>query len=104
MPRPHAWHLQFDRVICRACGVPQAEDDGEACSGAAKIRPTATMRLPADRYVINEVTTFPPGFERIETPVVYPPTVGLMPAGLIKIWSSEDDPTAWRRAYEFWSK
>lgn len=38
----HQWHLSFDRVICRACGVRFSDGDGSQCKGAAKIRPMAT--------------------------------------------------------------
>lgn len=41
----HQWHLQFDRVTCRACGAHFTDQDAdETCTGAAKIRPIAAFR------------------------------------------------------------
>lgn len=36
----HQWHMRFDSVCCRNCGV--TGDDGKACRGARKVRPMAT--------------------------------------------------------------
>jgi hypothetical protein len=42
-PRRHQWHLAFDRIRCRDCGLDE-DDAGPVCTGAVKIRPQAAIR------------------------------------------------------------
>ncbi len=45
VPARHLWHLLFDRVTCRVCGVDHTDDDEDApCKVAPKIRPIAGFR------------------------------------------------------------
>jgi hypothetical protein len=48
-PRPHDWHLRFDRVVCRNCDARFSDDDGKPCTGATKIRPQAGIRQQEER-------------------------------------------------------
>jgi hypothetical protein len=42
-PRRHQWHLAFDRIVCRDCGVSVRVAELE-CKGATRIRPQAAIR------------------------------------------------------------
>jgi len=53
-PRPHDWHLRFDRVVCRACDAVLTNGDvarGKItpCPGTMKIRPQAAIRQQEER-------------------------------------------------------
>ena len=55
-PPRHQWHMAFDRVACRVCGVEHtAEDDDAVCKRAAKIRPIAKFRQQHD-YGCNPIS------------------------------------------------